>query len=206
MTAFNKVWERLEDLGLLMLSDSRFPSVATTVAESAVTGSWWSHPRAGEIFRAAEELSDRRDVVVTKLLSGKVTFVHRRLWPALLSVGTGREPWQLRGLSESALSVRRIVSKMGTVRTDKIPTRHLPGKGSLGEGVRELERRLLVHAEEVHTESGAHAKILETWARWAGRADVPKPRVSLAAAKQELESLVGRINAKFGANARLPWP
>src|SRR6201999_1926913 len=32
---------------------------------------------------------------------------------------------------------------------------------------RELERRLLVQAVEIHTSSGAHAKVLQSWPRWS---------------------------------------
>jgi len=205
MAAFSEVLERLEDHGLLLLTDSKFPSVATIVSGSAVTGSWWSHPKAQVIFEVVESLSEHPDAVATKLLSGKVTFVHRGLWPALLAAGTRKQPWQLRGLSGSALKVLNYVKKKGAVRTDEIPSGLRPTKGPIGDAVREIERRLLLHSEEIHTESGAHAKILETWARWARRSRAPQPRASVEAAKQELEGVVSRINTKFGAKARLPW-
>jgi hypothetical protein len=37
---------------------------------------------------------------------------------------------------------------------------------SIGDAVRELEARLLVHSIEIHTELGAHAKQLQTWNEW----------------------------------------
>lgn len=205
LAALNKALELLEEHGLLLLSDSRFPSVTMIVSESPVTGSWWSHPKANVIFEVAESLSEHADVVATKLVSGKVSFVYRGLWPALIAAGTSREPWQLQDLSGSALRMLDYVTKKGTVRTDEIPPGLRPTRESVGDAARELERRLLVQSEEIHTESGAHAKVLQTWARWARRARAPKPRTSAEAAKQELEGVVGRINAKFDANARLPW-
>jgi len=204
-TTFNTVWERLEGLSLLLLTDSKFPSVTTIVSGSPITGSWWSHPKGHAIFAVAESLSEHADVVTTKLLSGKVTFVHREMWPALLAVGTARAPWQLRGLAESAREVLRYVSRIGTVRTDEIPSGLRPRKEPIGDAVRALERGLLLHSEEIHTKSGAHTKILETWDQWARRSGAPEPRDSAAAAQRELETLVGRINGQFGANARLPW-
>ena len=60
------------------------PSVAEAVAGEPVRGSWWGHPRGHDIFRALSAIDDSPDVLCFKLVAGKVTFVHRRLWPALV--------------------------------------------------------------------------------------------------------------------------
>jgi hypothetical protein len=60
------------------------PSLAEAVAGGPIRGSWWGHPKGHEIFRAAEAVSDDPDVLVCKLVDGKITYVHRRLWPALV--------------------------------------------------------------------------------------------------------------------------
>ncbi len=60
------------------------PSLAEAVAGGPIRGSWWGHPRGKEIFRAADAVSESPDVLVCKLVEGKVTYVHRRLWPALV--------------------------------------------------------------------------------------------------------------------------
>jgi len=62
------------------------PSLAEAVAGEPIRGSWWGHPKGGEIFRAAELISDSPDVLVCKLVQGKITYVHRRLWPALVKL------------------------------------------------------------------------------------------------------------------------
>ena len=59
------------------------PSVAEAVAGQPIVGSWWAHPRGKAIFAALSELDDSHDVRCFKLIDGKVTFVHRRVWPAL---------------------------------------------------------------------------------------------------------------------------
>ncbi|HEX3764845.1 MAG TPA: hypothetical protein VHW23_39385 [Kofleriaceae bacterium] len=59
------------------------PSVAEAVAGQPIVGSWWAHPRGKAIFAALSELDDSDDVRCFKLIDGKVTFVHRRVWPAL---------------------------------------------------------------------------------------------------------------------------
>jgi hypothetical protein len=62
------------------------PSLAEAVAGGPIRGSWWGHPRGGEIFRAADAVSESPDVLVCKLVEGKVTFVHRRLWAPLVKL------------------------------------------------------------------------------------------------------------------------
>lgn len=60
------------------------PSLAATVAGEPIRGSWWSHPKANEIYMLAEAIRDSDDVVTCRLVDGKITFVHRRVWPALV--------------------------------------------------------------------------------------------------------------------------
>ena len=67
------------------------PSLAAAVAGGPIRGSWWGHPRGQQIFLAADAVSDSPDVLVCTLVGGKITYVHRRLWPALVRLA-GRFP------------------------------------------------------------------------------------------------------------------
>lgn len=60
------------------------PNLAERVTASPIRGSWWAHPKAQEIFRVTRALRESPDVLVCRLVGGKVTYVHRRLWPALV--------------------------------------------------------------------------------------------------------------------------
>ena len=60
------------------------PSVAAAIAGEPIRGSWWAHPLSHEIFELTRGIRDRDDILVCRLVDGKVTFVHRRLWPALV--------------------------------------------------------------------------------------------------------------------------
>jgi hypothetical protein len=62
------------------------PSLAEAIAGEPIRGSWWAHPKGRAIFRAAEALSESDAVLVCKLVADKVTYVHRRLWPALVKL------------------------------------------------------------------------------------------------------------------------
>jgi hypothetical protein len=62
------------------------PSLAETIVGGPIRGSWWAHPKGREIYRVADAISGCDDVLVCKLIDGKVTYVHRRLWPALVKL------------------------------------------------------------------------------------------------------------------------
>jgi hypothetical protein len=62
------------------------PSLAEAIAGGPIRGSWWGHPKGHDIFRASEVIGDSAEVLVCKLVDGKVTYVHRRLWPALVKL------------------------------------------------------------------------------------------------------------------------
>ena len=43
-----------------------------------------AHPKANTIFLCSRAIRESADVLVCRLVGGKVTYVHRRLWPALV--------------------------------------------------------------------------------------------------------------------------
>lgn len=199
------VKRELEERGILLLSDKILPSLTTLVAAEPVSGSWWAHPRAHDIFRIAGALEDDPDVTTAKLVAGKVTFVHRDLWPALVAVGSSREVWQTNRLSEAAGRLIDQVDKLEVLRTDELPQSGRGAFHKLGDVVRIVERRLMVHSDEIHTDSGAHAKQLESWEHFAHRVRT-RPVEDTQAAKRTLEEALQRLCAGIdGVHARLPW-
>ncbi|TAH39442.1 MAG: hypothetical protein EYC70_01265 [Planctomycetota bacterium] len=60
------------------------PTLADAIAGGAIRGSWWSHPRSHEIFELTRSIRDSEEVLVCRLIQGKITYVHRRLWPAVV--------------------------------------------------------------------------------------------------------------------------
>jgi len=199
---FQKIFAALKDYGLLLVSDRAFPSVAGLIAGSPIKGSWWSHPLAHTIFGVNEVLEDHKDVLITKLIDGKVTFVHRTVWPYVFAVASGHEEWQTDGLSTAAKTLLKQLQK--EKRLDTTTLSSLKGK-KIGDVTRELEQRLLIHSEQIHTASGAHAKIIEPWDGWADRVRLSARQTDPGEAKLFLENHVKELNRKFGSNARLPW-
>lgn len=76
-------------------------NLAEAIAGESIRGSWWGHPKASQIFRCSRALRDSNDVLVCRLLGGKVTYVHRRLWPALVKLHGRFEPGRLAAIRET---------------------------------------------------------------------------------------------------------
>jgi len=202
---FHRIIEKLQSSGLLLESDAALPSVASLVAQEPIRGSWWGHPRAHAIFQANEQLAAHPDVIACKLISCKVTYVHRSRWPALFAVANSHEPWQLSRISPAARSLLAKVMREEIVRTDRVQKSRGAKSKAPGEAARELEKRLLVYSEEMHTETGAHAKVLETWEHCAQRIGLAQQRTDTEQAKEQLEQRLELLNTRFGAAGRLPW-
>ncbi|MEX2524729.1 MAG: hypothetical protein WD750_07205 [Gammaproteobacteria bacterium] len=60
------------------------PSLAEKIAGAPIRGSWWTHPRNHDIFRVTRAVRDTPDILVCRLVAGRITYVHRRLWPSLV--------------------------------------------------------------------------------------------------------------------------
>lgn len=200
---FDKVFAQLTDDGLLLLSDASLPSVSGLIANEKLRGSWWSHKQGQTIFTVSEMLEDHPDVMIMKLISGKVTFVHRELWDRIYSIGVAREEWQLKKLSTNAKALLKAMDEASWMQTNKLGKAFGPKPS---DTARELELRLLIHAEQIHTESGAHAKVLETWPAWAKRVGFRARAKNPLAARRFLEQRVTEINNKHNASGSLPWP
>lgn len=187
--ATSNILETLSNAGLLLVQDKRLLNVVTLLTGEAISKSWWSHPKGRLIFAVMSDLSEHPDVLFSKLLNGKVTLVHRRLWPAFLTAALANEPWQTRGLSSRGQQL------LALLKESKGPIK------SSGPAVKELEVRLLAHTRQVHTESGRHELLIEPWTIWSQRVRV-KPLRSLSRAKEKLEQAAQAIGARRSA---LPW-
>jgi hypothetical protein len=194
----------LAEHGLLLLSDKALPSVAGLTACGPIKGSWWAHPLCHEIYEVSQHLHNDRDVVTLKFLNGKTTFVHRDLWQDLYSIGTAREAWQTNGLSPAAKALLAKIGERGSARADEIA-----GRKSLKDVRADLmlvEARLLVSTGEEHTETGAHLKRYETWARWAKSVGFKPGRTGSAeAARARLDKIGAALAAKSGTAVAFPW-
>src|SRR5687768_2920676 len=120
------------------------PALVPLVAGGPVKGSWWAHPAGKTIFALASALDDHADVLSLKLVAGKVTFVHRRLWPALLRCVTD-PAW--RDAAKLPAAAARLLASIEAA--GELPVAAAAVK-PLG---------LLVRTAQVHTESGRHEPV-----------------------------------------------
>ncbi len=163
VAALERIQVALAQRGLLLLQDAELPAATTLIVGDVVRGSWWAHPQNKLVYDTLLQLD--AEVLWVKLVRGKVTLVARSLWPALLSTARSREAWQLQGLSAAGRRLLGLVDAApAPLRLDQVT---LPAAADAPrELARQLEQRLLVHSSDVHTESGRHVKVLESWANW----------------------------------------
>jgi hypothetical protein len=181
------VLANLEAAGLMLQQDAKLPSLVTLLAGGPVRGSWWSHPAANSIFNILNEVAAHPDVVVTRLVSGKVTFIHRRLWAALLGVALSHAAWQFADLAPRARQLFESVEAEGVVL-------------AAGPDAKELGKRLLVRDEQVHTAAGHHELRLEHWPRWAEREGITP--LTASEGQRALEAALADLG---GTSRLLPW-
>jgi hypothetical protein len=62
------------------------PRLTDAIAGEPVNGSWWSHSKGHQIFAVLQKLGDSPDILVCRFIAGRVTLVHRRMWPAIVKL------------------------------------------------------------------------------------------------------------------------
>jgi hypothetical protein len=79
--------EWVRDQGIVLQSaHGPIPNLAEYVAGEPIRGSWWGHKSSHLIFNVLNQVRDSPDVVALRLFNGKITLIHRRVWPALVRV------------------------------------------------------------------------------------------------------------------------
>ncbi len=90
------------------------PCLAAEIAGERIRGNWWSHPKAHTIHRLTGNVRNSDLVHVCRLVGGKVTLVHRRLWPALVRLAD-RLP------KERLAAIREVHTERGHHVVEEIP-------------------------------------------------------------------------------------
>jgi hypothetical protein len=86
----------------MLLESARGPiaNVAELIAGEPISGSWWAHPASHAILAAINAVADSPDVVRLRLVNGKVTLVHRRVWPSVVRLSAIIPPERLASIEE----------------------------------------------------------------------------------------------------------
>lgn len=90
------------------------PNFAEFVAGSNISGSWWSHSDSHEIFKMTRIIRNSPEVLVCRLVQGKITYVHKSFWPVLVKLADDFNPADLAYIKE-------IHTKSGKHVVKKIP-------------------------------------------------------------------------------------
>ncbi len=179
--------------------DSAGTSFVRAVTGERVRGSWWGHGKGYEVFNLVGSVLHSGEAISVKLLAGKETLVHRSLWPAFFRVVTdaGRVRERHAKLSPGAKKLLREVEKSSECWLDELSSKWKlttkEQRRALSKSRLELEKALLVSADTIHTDTGAHASVLRTWTAWA------KPEVEKAAKKLSLEDALASMREACAA-------
>jgi hypothetical protein len=85
---------------VLVSAKGSAPRLTEAIVGEPIKGSWWAHPRSHAIFHTLNAVVDSGEVLVCRLVGGKVTMVHRRLWPSLVRAAGHFAPEQLAQVHE----------------------------------------------------------------------------------------------------------
>ena len=102
----------IEKRGVVLVSaKGPIPRLTEVIAGEPIKGSWWGHPKGHQIFAILEAVTESEDVLVCRLVKGKITLVHRRLWPALVRLAERFSPGQVAQVKQQHTSSGRHVNK-----------------------------------------------------------------------------------------------
>ena len=97
---------------VLVSAKGTTPRLTEAIAGESITGSWWAHPKSHHIFSILGAVTDSDQVLVCRLVGGKITLVHRRLWPSLVRLAKCFTPEQLAQVREEHTPSGRHVSRL----------------------------------------------------------------------------------------------
>lgn len=102
-TSLEEALRFVERNGIVLESaHGRVPAFADFVAGERVTR-WWGHPKGKLIFALTRALRDSPDVLTCRFIDNKITYIHRRLWPALVKLAGELDTRKLGAIREKHL-------------------------------------------------------------------------------------------------------
>ena len=87
------------------------PRLTEAIIGKPIEGNWWTHPQSRRIYAVLRDVSASEEVLVCRLIDGKITLIHRRLWPSLVRLAKRFAPEQLAQVQEEHTASGRHVSR-----------------------------------------------------------------------------------------------
>jgi len=98
---------------VLVAAKGAVPRLSEAIVGEPIKGSWWAHPKSGLIFALLQAVTASDDILVCRLVDGKITLVHRRLWAALFRLADRFPAERIAQVREehaaSGYHVRRVI-------------------------------------------------------------------------------------------------
>ena len=102
----------IEEHGVVLVSaKGPVPRLTEVIVREKTKGSWWGHPKSHQIFAILEAVTESEDVLVCRLVTGKITLVHRRLWPALVRLAARFPPDRISKVTQEHTTSGQHVNK-----------------------------------------------------------------------------------------------
>ena len=103
----------VREKGVVLVSGKgAVPRLTEMIVGEPIKGSWWAHPKSHQIFAILQAVTESKEIVVCRLVDGKLTLVHRRLWPALVRVAGRFRPDQLAQVREEHMPSGRHATRV----------------------------------------------------------------------------------------------
>jgi hypothetical protein len=117
---------------VLVSAKGKGSNLVEAIAGETIKGSWWGHAEGKRIFSVLKAIADSDDVLVCRLIDGKVTLVHRRLWPALVRLARDFPPERISQVLDGHTASGRHVSS-SVAFPDWVPPQVVQEAAALGE-------------------------------------------------------------------------
>ena len=102
----------VQELGVVLVSaKGAAPRLTEAIIGEPIKGSWWAHAHSHHIFAILEAVTESNQILVCRLIDGKITLVHRRLWPSLVRLATRFAPEQLAQVQQEHTPSGRHVNR-----------------------------------------------------------------------------------------------
>ncbi len=87
------------------------PRLIEAIIGEPITGNWWTHPKGRKIYGVLKAVTESDQILVCRLIDGKITLIHRRLWPSLVRLAKRFAPEQLAQVREEHTQSGRHASR-----------------------------------------------------------------------------------------------
>jgi hypothetical protein len=98
----------------VVLASAKGPvlNLAEAIVGAPIRGSWWAHRQGKAIYAILQAVETAPDILVCRAVNGRISFVHRRLWPALIRLADRFPAGHLAQIHQEHTSAGRHLNHM----------------------------------------------------------------------------------------------